>query len=98
MHLSFEVGGREPHTIGFHHDKFWRTITFTVDDGPPIPTNNLAHFSWQRTHVFTPMVSQHDKQEIHIQLIRPRWLAGFRRGWQYRVFVNGVLTQTFADL
>jgi hypothetical protein len=87
MKIEFQVGDKEKHKVKFSHNEFWGKFECSVD-GNPIPVEGLPHLMLHLDAVRTFWVGDVEKHEVRVQITRPLILAGARKDWKYKIFVD----------
>jgi len=86
--MSFEVGDAERHEVLFSFNKFWGSLTITVDGADIVRTVRLASLDLVKQYDF--VVGINEQHHVRIEKHRERILAGFRPQPVY-AYVDGHL-------
>jgi hypothetical protein len=88
VRMSFEVGVTERHEVVFSFNKFWGSLSITVDDTNVVRTIRLASIELVRRYEF--VVGANERHHVRIEKHRQRLFAGFRPQPVY-AYVDGQL-------
>jgi len=88
VQLIFEVGQHELHQVVFRFDKFWGTLSVTVD-GRPVK-RDLRMFSVTLTKTYHFKVGDREVHDVRIEKDRELVLAG-ARPQPIRAYVDNVI-------
>ena len=91
MELALDVGNGERHHVVFRFDKFWGTLSITVDGRPVV--RDLRVFSIKLTKTYRFSVGTVELHEVRIEKDRPLIGAG-ARSQPVRAYVDDVLAAT----
>lgn len=76
MKLTFEVGQSERHRVEFAFNKFWGSLSITVDGKKVVNTLRVGSVSLVKTYEF--IVGTNEQHQVRIEKHRELMFAGFR--------------------
>lgn len=76
MQMTFTVGDREQHQVGFSFDKFWGRLVITVDGQSVVDTVRMLSLGLVKAWEFP--VGVDERHVVRIEKHRERLFAGFR--------------------